>query len=137
MLDSSFYHVPFAKMSYLQTPIHTHIFTVTYYEPMDRFKIDSMGQIAAADDEEICHMVATKDCFTLSVMLHTIKDLTAAVFVKTILATLEYCMTAQILMDNVTQFLNEMNEKLMTFMGTEYITILAYSKEENSLSRES
>ena len=121
------------KMSYLKTPIHTHPFTVACYEPMERFAIDSIGPLPP-DDEGNCHIVVIIDCFTRFIMLYAVKDLTATVFVKTILRNAGiFGMPAQILTDNGTQFVNEMNEELMRLVGTEYITTLAYSKEENSL----
>ena len=120
-------------MSYLKTPIHTHPFTVACYEPMERFAIDSIGPLPP-DDEGNCHIVVIIDCFTRFIMLYAVKDLTATVFVKTILRNAGiFGMPAQILTDNGTQFVNEMNEELMRLVGTEYITTLAYSKEENSL----
>ena len=121
------------KMSYLKTPIHTHPFTVACYEPMERLAMDSIGPLPA-DEEGNIFIVTIICCFTRWTMLYAVKDLSAETFAKVLLRHIGiFGVPVQILSDNGTQFVNTLIESIIKLMGVQHLTVLAYSKEENSM----
>ena len=121
------------KMSYLKTPIHTHPFTVGCYEPMERVDVDAIGPVP--EDEDGCKFILVIICcFTRWVSLYPIKDTSAICCAEALLQHIgTFGCPAQILSDNGSQFINSLVEELLKIIGVQHLTILAYSKEENSI----
>ena len=121
------------KMSYLRVPIHTHPFTVACYQPMERLGMDSIGPLEESADG-YCYILVIICCFTRWVELYALKDLTMETTARVLRQHFgRFGRPSQILTDGGSQFVNGTIEELMEMMGTQQITTLAYSKEENSL----
>ena len=121
------------KMSYLKTQIHTHPFTVAAYEPMERLEMDTIGPLPA-DENGNRYILVIICCFTRWVSLYPVKDTTAKECLPAVLKHVgTFGVPCQILTDNGTQFVNEVIEELFKIIGTQHLTILPYSKEENAI----
>ena len=121
------------KMSYLRTAIHTHPFTVAAYEPMERLEMDTIGPLPA-DENGNRYILVIICCFTRWVSLYPVKDTSAKECVVPLLQHIgTFGCPSQFLTDNGTQFVNEVIEELFKIIGTQHLTILAYSKEENAI----
>ena len=121
------------KMSYLRTPIHTHPFTTACYEPMERLEIDVIGPLPE-DENGNRFILVIICCFTRWVSLYPIKDTTAEACLEPLLHHVgTFGTPSQILTDNGTQFVNELIKELLKVLGVQHLTILAYSKEENTI----
>ena len=120
-------------MSYLKTLIHTHTFTVGCYEPIELVDVDTLGPCPEQDDGNKFILVIIC-CFTRWVSLYPMKDTSA---ISCVDAFIQYVGTfgcpAQILSDNGSEFINSLVEELLKIIGVQHLTILAYSKEENSI----
>ena len=121
------------KMSYLKTPIHTTPFTTAAYAPMQRQNWDSIGPLTLTTGETSYILVAI-DCHSRWVELWLIPDVEMATVRLPMLQHFgRYGNPAQILTDNGTQFINGTVKELLQMINLQHITVLAYSKEENSI----
>ena len=121
------------KMSYLKVPIHTIPFTTAVYEPMERLEVDTIGPLPA-DEDGHRYILVVIDCFTRWVSLYPTKDTTAQACVDALLQHVgTFGTPSQILTDNGTQFMNALVTELLKGIGVPHLTIMAYSKEENSI----
>ena len=121
------------KMSYLKTPIHTTPFTTAAYAPMQRQNWDSIGPLTLTTGET-CHILVAIDCHSRWVELWLIPDVEMATVRLPMLQHFgRYGNPAQILTDNGTQFINGTVTELLQMINLQHITVLAYSKEENSI----
>ena len=121
------------KMSYLKTPIFTTPFTTAAYQPWERCNLDSIGPLTLTDGR-VVHILVAIDCFTRWVEMWVLPDTE----MKTVRLPLlqhfgRFGNPAQILTDNGSQFINGTVEELVKMIGLQHVTILAYSKEENSI----
>jgi cleavage and polyadenylation specificity factor subunit 1 len=121
------------KMSYIKVPIHTHPYTVATYAPMERLAIDAMGPFPVSTTGTV-YILCVICCFTRWVELYALKDLTMEEARRVLKQHFgRYGTPGQIISDPGTQFKNGTVKELFNMIGTQHITTLAYSKEENSL----
>ena len=127
-------HCPYCqKMCMVKTPIHTTPFTTAAYAPMQRQNWDSIGPLTLTTGET-CHILVAIDCHTRWTELWLIPDVEMATVRLPMLQHFgRYGNPAQILTDNGTQFMNGTVKELLQMINLQHITVLAYSKEENSI----
>ena len=114
-------------------PIHTHPFTTATLEPMVRINIDTINGLPV-DNAGNRSIIVIKDCFSRWIELFPTPNETFAVVAKVLLQHVgRYGCPSQILSDNGPQYVNELIQEFTKLIGTEYITTLAYSKEENGI----
>ena len=121
------------KMSYLKTPIQTNPFTTAAYSFQERQNWDSIGPITLADGNQI-HILVAICCFTRWVELWITDDVSGkAARLPMLQHWNRYGQPAQILTDNGPQFVNKDIKELCLLSDIQHITVMAYSKEENSI----
>ena len=121
------------KMSVIKTPVHTHPFTTATYEPMERLNIDTIGPLEE-DEFGNSYIIVIVDCFTRFIELFAVKDTSANLTANVLLNHFgRFGCPHQLLSDNGSQFVNNIIEELIKLIGTQFITTLAYSKEENAI----
>jgi hypothetical protein len=120
-------------MSYVKLPIHTHPFTTASYEPFERVNIDTIGPLPV-DEHGNAYIIVYIDCFSRFIELYAAKDATAASAAKALIQTMgRFGSPSQILSDRGPQFVNSLIKQYLEYTGTEHVTTMAYSKEENSI----
>jgi hypothetical protein len=120
-------------MSQIKTQIHTHPFTTATYAPMVRINVDTINGLPP-DVLNNRSLICIKDCFSRWIELYPTQNETASVAASALLQFIgRYGCPSQILSDNGPQYVNEVIKELTMLVGTEYITTLAYSKEENAI----
>jgi hypothetical protein len=120
-------------MSYVQVPIHTHPFTTASYEPFERVNIDTIGPLPA-DELGNVYIIVIIDCFSRFIELYSAPDATAASAVKALIQNMgRFGSPSQILSDKGPQFVNALIKQYLEYVGTEHVTTMAYSKQENSI----
>ena len=121
------------KMSHIKIQIHTHPFTTATYEPMMRLNIDTINGLPP-DEFGNRSLIVIKDCFSRWIEIFPTSNETASVAASALLQHVgRYGCPSQILSDNGPQYVNELIKEFTKLIGTEYITTLAYSKEENAI----
>ena len=121
------------KMSYLKTPVQTNPFTTAAYSFQETQNWDSIGPITVADGRKI-HILVTICCFTRWVELWVTDDVTGkAARLPMLQHWNRYGQPAQILTDNGPQFANKDITELCELSDVQLVTVLSYSKEENSI----
>ena len=121
------------KMSQLRIPIHTTPYSTATYRPMQRINIDTMGPFPV-DEDGNAHILVIIDTFTRWKELYAIKTTDAMSAFQSLLAYVgRYGCPQEILSDNGSQFVNSLITELVKVLGTEQITTIAYSKEENAM----
>jgi transposase InsO family protein len=121
------------KMSHIKIQIHTHPFTTATYEPMMRLNIDTINGLPP-DEFGNRSLIVIKDCFSRWIEIFPTPNETASVAASALLQHVgRYGCPSQILSDNGPQYVNELIKEFTKLIGTEYITTLAYSKEENAI----
>ena len=117
------------KMAMLKTPIAAHPFTVSSYNPMERWQMDFIGPFP--DGKYILVIIC---CFTRWVELYLCDAATAD---QTALKLLEqigrYGAPTQLLSDRGSHFVNAVISELTKLVGTEHCLNIAYSKEESAI----
>ncbi len=120
-------------MSYLKTPVQTNPFTTAAYAPMERQNWDSIGPLTL-EDGTIVHILVAICCFTRWTELWVTQDVTMESVKLPILEHWSrFGQPSQILTDNGTQFDNQVVKELCDLCDVQQVTVLAYSKEENSI----
>ena len=120
-------------MSYLKTPVQTNPFTTAAYSFQERQNWDSIGPITVADGRKI-HILVAICCFTRWVELWVTDDVTGkAARLPMLQHWNRYGQPAQILTDNGPQFANKDITELCELSDVQLVTVLSYSKEENSI----
>jgi len=120
-------------MSYLRTPIQTNPFTTAAYSFQERQNWDSIGPITLSDGSKV-HILVCICCFTRWVELWVTRDTKGpSARLPMLQHWNRYGQPAQILTDNGPQFANEDITELCLLSDVQHVTVLAYSKEENSI----
>jgi hypothetical protein len=121
------------KMSQLRVPIHTHPFSLSSFEPMERLAIDTIGPLTA-DDEGNKYIVVIIDCFSRWVELYATKDATGMEAARSLYQHMgRYGTCAQLITDNGSQYTNELMNELIRLGGMQVHRITPYSHEENAI----
>jgi transposase InsO family protein len=121
------------KMALLKTPIHTVKFTTAAMAPMERINMDTISGFPA-DGNGNKYLIVIIDCFSRFVNLYPVKDTSAIEAAKVLLKFVgKFGQPEQLLSDNGTQFANEVIKELNSFLGTEFITTMPYSHQENGM----
>jgi len=121
------------KMSQIKVPIHTKPFTTASYYPMERLNIDTIGPLKE-DERGNKYIIAIIDSFTRWIGLYSVRDVTAECAIDALIEHFGiFGCPAQLLSDNGSQFVNELITEFTKLIGTEHITTMAYSKEENGM----
>ena len=121
------------KMSQIKVPIHTKPFTTASHFPMERLNVDTIGPLKE-DERGNRYIIAIIDSFTRWIGLYGVRDVTAECAVDALIEHFGiFGCPAQLLSDNGSQFVNELIREFTKLVGTEHITTMAYSKEENAM----
>jgi hypothetical protein len=121
------------KMSQIKVPIHTMPFTTASHYPMERLNIDTIGPLKE-DERGNKYIIAIIDSFTRWTGLYGVRDVTAECAIDALIEHFGiFGCPAQLLSDNGSQFVNELITEFTKLIGTEHITTMAYSKEENAM----
>ena len=121
------------KMSYLKTPVQTNPFTTAAYSPMERQNWDSIGPLTLEDGTKV-HILVAICCFTRWTELWVTQDVTMeSVKLPMLEHWSRFGQPSQILTDNGPQFDNQVVEEICKLCDVHHLTVLAYSKEENSI----
>jgi len=121
------------KMSRLKIPIHTNPFTTATYAIMERVAIDTIGPLPE-DEDGNKHLIVMIDCFARYVKLYPVKSTEAVHAVKALLQWIgTFGCPSQLLSDNGSQYVNNLIAEFTKIVGTEHVTTMAYSKEENAI----
>ena len=121
------------KMSQIKVPIHTMPFTTASYHPMERLNIDTIGPLKE-DERGNKYIIAIIDSFTRWIGLYGVRDVTAECALDALIEHFGiFGCPAQLLSDNGSQFVNDLIKEFTKLIGTEHITTMAYSKEENGM----
>ena len=121
------------KMSYLKTPVQTNPFTTAAYAPMERQNWDSIGPLTLEDGTKV-HILVAICCFTRWTELWVTEDVTMeSVRLPILEHWSRFGEPSQILTDNGPQFDNQVVKELCDLCDVQHLTVLAYSKEENSM----
>ena len=120
-------------MSYLRTPIQTNPFTTAAYAPHERQNWDSIGPLTLSSGE-VVHILVAICCHSRWTELWVTPDVSMeSVKLPMIEHWNRFGEPSQILTDNGTQFVNSVVTDLCTMHDVQHVTVLAYSKEENSI----
>jgi hypothetical protein len=121
------------KMNILRTPIHSHPFTLSTYEPMERLYIDTLS-FEQDDIAGYKHAIVVIDGFTRWIEIYPIADLSAKTAASRLLEHFgRYGIPTQVYSDNGTQFCNDLHRELYKLTGIEQVLTVPYSKEENGI----
>ena len=109
-------------------------YTLSADGPMKRINVDSLGPFKE-DEDGYCYVLAIIDTFTRFVQLHKLKDVSAKPTAEILLQHVStFGCPRQILTDNGSQFANNIIiSELLTLLGTEHQTSIAYSHQENAI----
>ena len=121
------------KMSQLKVPINTIPFTTASTFPMERLNIDTIGPLKS-DERGNEYIIAIIDCFTRWIGLYPVRNTSAECAVDALIEHFGiFGCPAQLLSDNGSQFVNNLIKEFTKLIGTEHVTTMAYSKEENAI----
>lgn len=121
------------KMSQLRVPIHTHPFSVSSFEPMERLAIDTMGPLTK-DKDGYQYIVVIIDCFSRWVELYAAKDATGMEAAQALYYHMgRYGSCTQLITDNGSQYTSELMNELIRLGGMQVHRITPYSHEENAM----
>ena len=121
------------KMRYVKPSVHTHPFTVATYAPMERLGIDTIGPLTESTNG-YKYILVIICCFTRWVEMFPLRGLTMEEAAHALRQHFgRFGVPSQVITDNGTQFKNNTVSELLGVVGTQHITTLAYSKEENAL----
>jgi transposase InsO family protein len=101
---------------------------------MQRINIDTIGPLRA-DSKGNVYILAIIDNFSRFLMLYPIPDTTAGEYAARILLAFvaTFGCPNQITSDQGRQFVNQTVKELITLIGSEHVTSIAYSHEENAI----
>ena len=120
-------------MSAIKNPINVLPFTNASYKSMYFIGMDTIGPLNP-ESNELQYILVIIDHFTRYVELYPMKDTSAQAAVQPLVEHIaRYGIPAYIQSDKGSQFGNEVISEVIKIMGTEHITTLPYSKEENSI----
>ena len=121
------------KMSQVRVPIHTHPFSLSSFEPMERLAIDTIGPLKA-DDDGHKYIVVIIDCFSRWVELYATKEATGIEAARALYQHMgRYGTCAQLISDNGSQYTSELMNELIHLGGMQVHRITPYSHEENAI----
>ncbi len=121
------------KATYNSYKVKIPRFVSGRYLPFERVAIDTIGPMQE-DAEGNQYIIAVIDSFSRFLCLYPCKSVTAEEAARTIMIHVGYFgVPCEILSDNGSQYVNEIIQELLDFIGSEHITTMAYSKEENSI----
>jgi len=121
------------KMSYVQVPIQTHLFTTASTEAFERLNIDRIGPLPESQSGNK-YILVLIDCFTRWVTLYPLKDGTMEGARGALLWHMgHFKAPSEIVHDGGTEFANGSVKELFAMCGVRNVKTLAYSKEENGM----
>lgn len=121
------------KNSYNHVTSHGAGYTLSTNRPMERINIDTIGPLPP-DAFGNKYILAMIDNFSRFLMLYAIPDTTGEEAAKHILSYIAtFGCPQQITSDQGTQFVNMLIAELLILIGTEHVTSIAYSHEENAI----
>ena len=121
------------KMSRIKVPILTSPFTTASYGLGMKLSMDCIGPLTETDDG-FTHILAIIDNFSRYIGLYALTGASADEVAHGMMTHIGIFGCPQIIQtDNGNEFDNQIIEELVKLIGTESKTILAYSKEENSI----
>jgi hypothetical protein len=121
------------KMSRIKVPILTSPFTTASYGLGMKLSMDCIGPLTETDDG-FTHILAIIDNFSRYIGLYALTGASADEIAHGMMTHIGIFGCPQIIQtDNGHEFDNQIIEELVKLIGTESKTILAYSKEENSI----
>jgi hypothetical protein len=121
------------KMSRIKVPILTSPFTTASYGLGMKLSMDCIGLLTETDDG-FTHILAIIDNFSRYIGLYALTGASADEIAHGMMTHIGIFGCPQIIQtDNGHEFDNQIIEELVKLIGTESKTILAYSKEENSI----
>ena len=115
-------------MSFLKPSIHTLLFTLAVYQPMQRVYIDTIGPFPP-DERGNKFILAIIDAFSRLVEIIGLPDVTAHFAARSLLQHVgRFGAPDYISSDNGRQFVNQIIEELFKLMGIEHsLTTVALS----------
>ena len=120
-------------MSMIKTPIHTHPFVLGTFSVSARIAIDTIGPLPE-DENSNKYIICMVDCFSRYVLLYAAKDATAISAAKALLQWLALFGTPQqLLSDMGSQYITQIIDELLKYVGTEKLDTMPGIHEENSI----
>jgi hypothetical protein len=120
------------KMSYLKVPILTSPYTTASYDLTKKISMDCIGPLK--ESKGYTHILTIIDNFSRYVGLYPLRGTNALEVAKSVLVHIgTFGCPSIIQMDNGPEFINSLIKELVSLIGTEAASILAYSKEENGI----
>jgi len=117
----------------IKTPIHTHPFVLGTFSVSARIAIDTIGPLPE-DENNYKYIICMVDCFSRYVLLYAAKDLTAISAAKALLQWLALFGTPQqLLSDMGSQYITQIIDELLKYVGTEKLDTMPGIHEENSI----
>jgi hypothetical protein len=121
------------KLAPIKVALTAKPFTTAALEPHERLNIDTIGPLPVSHDGYE-HILVVVDCFTRFVELYPVRTTEGKEAARNLAVHAgRYGTPAQIQSDGGTQFVNDTVQALCDLLGTQKITTVAYSKEENAL----
>ena len=115
------------KINAVKTPIQTHNFIVSSYQPMVKLNIDFIGPFNT--EEESGYVLTVIDCFTRWVELFPCEFENAEETANTLLIHFgRYIAPSILLSDRGFHFVNSVISEFLLHFGTEHTLTIAYSK---------
>lgn len=123
----------FMQPARLQIHAQVEPFNMSVHGPMDRWNIDTIGPLPK-DEDGNQYIIVLVDAFSRFVEMYAAKDVSALSAMKAILQAIgRYGTPSEILTDNGSQYIAELNKQLYDHMITQHVTIMPYSHQENSI----
>ena len=123
----------FMQPARLQIHAQVEPFNMSVHKPMDRWNIDTIGPLPK-DEDGNQYIIVLVDAFSRFVEMYAAKDVSALSAMKAILQAVgRYGTPSEILTDNGSQYIAELNKQLYDHMITQHVTIMPYSHQENSI----
>ena len=120
------------KNTYTGYEIQIPRYVLGRYQPMERWAIDTIH--TPGDSSGNKYVVAIIDCFSRFLGLYPIKVLEKEKVAKALLQHAGFFgIPSELVSDNGTDYVNDIIKEMMDIIGTNHITTLAYSKEENGI----
>ena len=121
------------KLSYKKDKIYTKRYTLSTSRPMERINVDTIGPLRK-DIHGNSYILAIIDTFSRFLMLYAIPDLTGEEAARKLLSFIAtFGCPTQMTSDQGSQFVNHIVKELMEFLGSDHVTSIAYSHEENAI----
>jgi len=121
------------KASDTKIKMNVPLFTTSTYDPMERLNIDTIGPLTE-DEDGYKYILVVIDTFTRWIELYPLRTLEATEAAKVLIQHFgRYGLAVELLSDNGSQFVNHIVHEVLHILGTQHITTLAHSKEENAI----